>query len=228
MLLILVAWTSIGRLDTAVSNSLGGFIEVGSSPSPLSERMDWSYGECGIPKIVSGYLSRTDNNGRRRQWLHSGIDIVAPYGTPILAPADGKARQFYDRKYGGGLQVAIDHFVPYYYPGLDERGKMNSMHFITTIYAHLSDTERLKGKRKVKRGDVIGYVGRSGGTELVHLHFRVKSLGHNNGLYGPHWVKTSINPHLLWREPGGISCFHPENNYPSDTLVLTYPLPCSC
>ncbi len=86
--------------------------------------------------------------------LHRGIDISAPIGTPIYAPADGKVT-FSDRDGAYGVTLVISH----------GRG-------IKTRYAHLQKYLAEKNQ-KVSRGQIIGYVGNSGRSTGPHLHYEV-------------------------------------------------------
>lgn len=90
--------------------------------------------------------------------MHAGIDLASPTGTPIYATADGivgRAEWF-----GGyGNMVDIEH------------GKG-----IATRYGHMSRIVARPGER-VKRGDLIGYVGSTGRSTGSHLHYEVRIDG---------------------------------------------------
>ena len=94
---------------------------------------------------------------------HEGTDFVGPYGTPILATADGVVgRADY---YGGyGNTVTLKHGYGY-----------------ETLYAHMSEVAVESGAR-VKRGDVLGYLGNTGRSSGPHLH------------YGVYYKGEAINP----------------------------------
>ncbi len=87
--------------------------------------------------------------------FHSGVDISAVVGSPVIAPADGQVT-FADFLGGYGRAVAIDHG-----------------HGITTRYGHLSSYAVAAG-HYVHRGDTIGYVGLSGRSTGPHLHYEVR------------------------------------------------------
>jgi murein DD-endopeptidase MepM/ murein hydrolase activator NlpD len=87
--------------------------------------------------------------------FHSGVDISSPYGTPVIAPADGVVT-FTDELGGYGRAVMIDHG-----------------NGISTRYGHLSGFAVTAGQA-VHRGDVIGYVGASGRSTGPHLHYEVR------------------------------------------------------
>lgn len=85
---------------------------------------------------------------------HKGTDYAAPSGTPVIATADGKVT-FSGRKGSYGKLLVVTH---------DER--------FETKYAHLKDYARgIKEGVRVKQGQVIGYVGSTGGATGPHLHY---------------------------------------------------------
>ncbi|MFQ5790202.1 MAG: M23 family metallopeptidase [Acidobacteriota bacterium] len=116
---------------------------------------------------VRGYLSspygmrRDPFTGQRE--FHPGIDISTPIGRPVVATADGIVL-YASRRGSYGKVIVIDHNF----------GMM-------TRYAHLSRFNVRAGKR-VKRGDVVGYVGNTGRSNAPHLHYEVWSP---NGLDHP-------------------------------------------
>ena len=89
---------------------------------------------------------------------HTGVDITAPRGTPVYATADGvvSAKQTYS---GYGICVVINHGFSY-----------------ETLYAHLS-RRTVRIGQKVKRGELIGYVGTTGISIGPHLHYEVLKNG---------------------------------------------------
>ena len=90
--------------------------------------------------------------------LHTGIDLSAPSGTPIVAAATGTV--ILSQTYGGyGRAVVIDHGGG-----------------IATLYAHQSERAVSVGET-VDRGQVVGYVGCSGSCTGPHLHFEVRKNG---------------------------------------------------
>ncbi|MCQ2284540.1 MAG: M23 family metallopeptidase [Bacteroidales bacterium] len=89
---------------------------------------------------------------------HTGVDIAAPKGTPIYATADGTVTN--ETPGGGyGISVVISHGYSY-----------------KTLYAHMSK-KAVKPGQKVKRGQVIGYVGSTGMSSGAHLHYEVIKNG---------------------------------------------------
>ena len=100
---------------------------------------------------------------------HTGIDIPAPKGTPILAAGPGTVTfAGYGIYYKGniyadpyGIAVSIKHDF-----GFDGKA-------ITTVYGHMTETYVYRGQR-VEGGDVIGIVGETGKVSGPHLHFEVR------------------------------------------------------
>jgi len=87
--------------------------------------------------------------------LHEGLDIAAPVGTAIAAPADGTIRYAGNKK-DYGLCVEIDHGYGF-----------------TTVYGHCQRIRVSPGMR-IKRGDIIAYVGNTGRSTGPHLHYEVR------------------------------------------------------
>ncbi len=104
--------------------------------------------------VTDGFRRRNDPFIGSTRDTHTGIDISAPYGSKVLAPADGIVI-FAGERAGYGNIIVIDHKFGY-----------------TTRYGHLSKFNVQVGQR-VTRYDVIGYVGTSGRTTGPHLHFEV-------------------------------------------------------
>jgi hypothetical protein len=87
--------------------------------------------------------------------FHYGMDFTAPTGTDIYATGDGVVEETDNTKRGYGNNVVIDHGYGY-----------------KTLYAHMS-AFNVKPGQKVKRGDVIGFVGSSGLSTAPHVHYEV-------------------------------------------------------
>ncbi len=107
---------------------------------------------------VRGYLSAAFGNRidpfTGQPDFHPGLDISTPRGTKIVAPADGVV-VFCGQKNGYGNAIVIDHGYG-----------------VITRYGHLDAFEARPGQR-VRRGDVIGYVGSTGRSTAPHLHYEV-------------------------------------------------------
>jgi len=110
------------------------------------------------PTVVSGFGKRYHPVYKiLRQ--HTGIDIIGKKGTPIYATADGIVTVEPEGYSGYGILVHINHGRGY-----------------QTLYAHLSK-KIVKIGQKVKRGEVIGYMGSTGLSVGVHLHYEVIKNG---------------------------------------------------
>lgn len=91
---------------------------------------------------------------------HAGTDFAAPRGTPIHATADGSVK-FIGRQGGYGNVIELRH----------SEG-------VSTLYGHMSGfKDGLKSGEKVKRGDVIGYVGSTGTSTGNHVHYEYRING---------------------------------------------------
>ena len=92
--------------------------------------------------------------------MHRGVDFAAPTGTPIYAAGAGTV-DYKGRKGAYGRYIRIRHNAEY-----------------STAYAHLSRYARgLSRGKRVKQGDVIGYVGSSGRSTGPHLHYEILRQG---------------------------------------------------
>lgn len=107
-----------------------------------------------LTRMASGYGYRTDPFTKARKF-HYGMDFTAPRGTPIYAAGDGVVKRADAGSSGYGRHVRIDHGFGY-----------------VSLYAHLYKYN-IKKNQKVKRGDLIGFVGSSGRSEAPHLHYEI-------------------------------------------------------
>lgn len=128
---------------------------------------------------LQGYEAALRDNfaERRGNAPHEALDIMAPRGTPVVAVDDGTIARLFHSKPGG---LTIYQFDPtgtlaYYYAHLDR-------------YA-----ANLRQGDKVRRGQVIGYVGSTGNAkaDAPHLHFTVYALGPKKEW----WKGVAINPY---------------------------------
>tara|TARA_R110002126_G_scaffold72364_1_gene180861 strand:+ start:17574 stop:18536 length:963 start_codon:yes stop_codon:yes gene_type:complete len=108
--------------------------------------------------VASGYKMRMHPILKINKF-HKGMDFTAPKGTPIYASGDGTV-SLAQRSTTFGKVVFIEHGYGY-----------------KTVYAHMSKMA-VKRNTKVKRGDLIGYVGNTGLSVAAHLHYEV----HKNGI----------------------------------------------
>jgi len=111
-----------------------------------------------LKRMASGFGYRTDPFTKVKK-MHQGMDFTAKTGTPIYATGDGVVTRADNSASGYGNHIVIRHGFGY-----------------ETLYAHLSKYKSRAGQR-VKRGDVIGYVGSTGRSEAPHLHYEVHKDG---------------------------------------------------
>ncbi|MEG9327012.1 Peptidase family M23 [Salinimicrobium catena] len=107
-----------------------------------------------LKRMASGYGWRTDPFTKVRKF-HYGMDFSAPRGTPVYASGDGVVRRADNRSSGYGRHIRIDHGFGY-----------------TSLYAHLYKYN-VRAGQKVKRGDLIGFVGSTGRSQGPHLHYEI-------------------------------------------------------
>ncbi len=107
-----------------------------------------------LTRMASGFGRRTDPFTKARK-MHWGMDFTAPRGTPIFAAGDGVVKRVDGSATGYGKHIRIDHGYGY-----------------VSLYAHLYKYN-VKKYQKVKRGDLIGFVGSTGRSEAPHLHYEI-------------------------------------------------------
>jgi len=107
-----------------------------------------------LKRIASGYGWRSDPFTKVKKF-HNGMDFSAPRGTPVYATGDGKVERADSRSTGYGNHIRVNHGYGY-----------------TSLYAHLYKYNVRVGQR-VKRGDVIGFVGSTGRSQGPHLHYEI-------------------------------------------------------
>jgi murein DD-endopeptidase MepM/ murein hydrolase activator NlpD len=155
--------------NQALSGRVSRALEGGLNPGSISGLTDWTQ-IADAPslwpvegRVTSGFGEREDPfNGEGA--FHTGIDISAPTGTVVRATADGIV-DLAGMRNGYGWQIEIDHG-----------------HGVRSSYAHLSGMLAVEGQRVV-RGQVIGYVGRTGRSTGPNLHYEVRI---NNVPVNPH------------------------------------------
>lgn len=112
-----------------------------------------------LNRIASGFGYRIDPIYKTPK-MHAGLDFTAPQGTPIYATADGRIKTAANLSNGYGNHVVIDHGYGY-----------------ETLYGHMLRIKARSGQ-KVKRGEIIGYVGSTGKSTGPHCHYEVRKNGH--------------------------------------------------
>ena len=108
--------------------------------------------------------------------FHKGVDISAPYGTPIRATGDGVVLSAAMGN-GYGKEVVVDHG--------------NGVH---TLYAHMSGFH-VSGGDSVVRGQVIGYVGTTGRTTGAHVHYEVRL--HDVSVNPHKYMRETLNDNVM-------------------------------
>jgi murein DD-endopeptidase MepM/ murein hydrolase activator NlpD len=111
-----------------------------------------------LNRIASGFGYRTHPIYKITH-LHTGLDFSAPVGTEIYSTGNGVVVAVEREERGYGHHVVIDHGYGY-----------------QTLYAHMSAFNCRVGQ-KIKRGDVIGYIGSTGTSTAPHLHYEVIKNG---------------------------------------------------
>jgi len=151
---LFASWTAIERTSPTFGSGAHRAFSAPFAPPAVSV-------PAGMPlddaRLTSGFGMRIHPLlGGLRQ--HTGIDLAAPTGTPVYATADGiVSRADWYSSYG--LLVSIEHGAS-----------------IETRYGHLSRLAVAAGDR-VKKGDLIGYVGSTGRSTGPHLHYEIRIDG---------------------------------------------------
>ena len=131
--------------------------------------------------VEPGDLHDTFNDARSGGRVHDAIDIHAPRGTPVLATTDGEIIKLHSGARGGLsiYQLDADGRTRYYYAHLERYAP--GMH---------------EGRR-VRRGEVIGYVGDTGNAQPgdYHLHFSIAVLRSRSRW----WEGENLNPFTILR-----------------------------
>ena len=124
---------------------------------------------CPVKIDSKSIVIRNDAGGdgefgakRRNGRSHTGVDIQAPIGSPVYAAKSGIA-------FRGNVPTGYGKYVMIYHTDGSQ-----------TMYGHLSDWN-IKAAQKVHRGDIVGYVGKTGNASSKHiephLHFEIKKEG---------------------------------------------------
>lgn len=147
---------NLGQLELQVSIQKESYPEI---LQKLEENLDIALHTPAVPPIEKiritsqfGYRKDPFTNMRRK---HPGVDFGAPRGVPVYATADGTVT-LAKRVNTFGKVVRIDHGYGY-----------------ETLYGHLQSFN-VSLKQKIKRGDVIGFVGNTGRSTGPHLHYEVR------------------------------------------------------
>jgi murein DD-endopeptidase MepM/ murein hydrolase activator NlpD len=153
----------IGNVEARINtqqksyNEIAGFIKnkeqlLAGTPAiqPVSNK--------DLNRVASGFGYRVDPVYKTVKF-HAGLDFAAPQGTPIYATATGIVKVAGNLGNGYGNHVVVNHGYGY-----------------ETLYGHMFKVVVRNGGR-VKRGEILGYVGSTGKSTGPHLHYEV----HKNG-----------------------------------------------
>jgi murein DD-endopeptidase MepM/ murein hydrolase activator NlpD len=154
--------SSLDQLSVLRRSALSGATTVGISLglTKNATTADWFRANSApnlwpVEGLVTGSFGERIDPFNGEGAFHSGVDISAGFGQPVVAPADGYVT-FADFLGGYGRAVMIDHG-----------------HGISTRYGHLANFAVIAGQH-IRRGDTIGYVGLSGRSTGPHLHYEVR------------------------------------------------------
>lgn len=154
--------SSLDQLSVLRRSALSGATTVGISLglTKNATTADWFRANSApnlwpVEGLVTGSFGERIDPFNGEGAFHSGVDISAGFGQPVVAPADGYVT-FADFLGGYGRAVMIDHG-----------------HGISTRYGHLANFAVIAGQH-IRRGDTVGYVGLSGRSTGPHLHYEVR------------------------------------------------------
>ena len=142
---LVVQSKSLDEIEYLASNK-GDLLSAIPSIQPIRNK--------DLKRLASGYGFRSDPFTKKPR-MHWGMDFTAPKGTPIYATGDGIVKRADNRASGYGKHIRIDHGFGY-----------------VSLYAHMSKYQVKRGQ-KVKRGEIIGYVGNTGRSAGPHLHYEI-------------------------------------------------------
>ncbi len=147
-LFILLSFTSKQIPTLEIGNPRNAKVSNNGTPNILPIQLS------DILRFSSGFGMRSHPLNQKLK-MHTGIDLIAPAGTSIVATADGTViKAVFSTNYGN--HVLIQHNNQVY----------------KTQYAHLKDF-KVKVGQKIKQGDVLGTIGNSGLATAIHLHYEV-------------------------------------------------------
>lgn len=130
------------------------------SPDGQSKRRTFMRHPVDVVRITSKFNPNRLHPVLHQIRAHRGVDYGSPHGSPIYATADGKVIHS-GAKGAYGKTVILKHGEKF-----------------STLYAHMSKvSNKSKVGSRVKQGDVIGYVGKTGRVTGTHLHYEFRVYG---------------------------------------------------
>jgi murein DD-endopeptidase MepM/ murein hydrolase activator NlpD len=153
-------WFLVKRDDGSEGWVFGAFLQ--KKPIEKTQALDSGEGMLAVPaigRVSSEFGYRVHPVTKKSNSFHSGLDIMAPRGTRVVAAADGVAKIVEFNRHGYGNLIVIEH----------ERE-------LSTYYAHL-ETMAVRAGQRVARGEQIGTVDTTGLATGPHLHFEVRKGG---------------------------------------------------
>ncbi len=153
-------WFLVKRDDDSEGWVFGAFLQ--KKPVEKTQALDSGTGMLAVPaigRVSSEFGYRVHPVTKKSNSFHSGLDIMAPRGTRVVAAADGVAKIVEFNKNGYGNLIVIEHEKE-----------------LSTYYAHL-ETMIVREGQRVSRGEQIGTVDTTGLATGPHLHFEVRKGG---------------------------------------------------
>jgi peptidoglycan LD-endopeptidase LytH len=180
-MLAIVVMDSRETVETGIVNAAGPVppADVRVRPAQIDSKQFPRNLSIPVQGVAAENIRDTFDEARGSDRKHEASDILAPRGTPVLAADDGVIQKLFTSKAGGITLYQFDPNEQYSY-----------------YYAHLDAyASGIHEGMKVKRGDVIGYVGTTGNApaNTPHLHFGIFKLGSEKRW----WEGTPINPYPI-------------------------------
>jgi murein DD-endopeptidase MepM/ murein hydrolase activator NlpD len=150
-------------------------------------------GEVIAHNGVSSKFGWRENPILKRKEFHTGLDLRASIGTPILAPADGVVKFIkYHQNSGYGNVVSLSHNYGF-----------------ESYYAHLQNKSVVKEGQFVRKGDLIAYSGNTGLSTGPHLHYEIKFIGRT----------LDPEPFVKWNGANFMEIFKKEKRVTWESLI---------
>jgi len=150
------------KLEKKIKNLVARQYNLGNIPSRFNGTLRWPMGGTVTQPFGCTGVIWEPPNGSCEHW-HSGIDIVAPFGTAVRASAAGRV-VYIGWNYADGADPAWIVIVAH---------SSN----LTTWYAHMQPRYPVRAGQVVSKGQVIGYEGSTGHSTGAHLHWMVEYNG---------------------------------------------------